>query len=273
MKCLYVSDLDGTLLRSDERLSEYTCSVINELTKRGMIFSYATARSLVTARKVTAGLRAEIPLIIYNGAFIRDNVTEEILAANYFGQEISGVLEELFESGIYPIVYAYINEKEKFSILPEKCTRGERAFLDSRRGDIRTNIVSAPEELKQGEIFYITCIDEPEKLEPFYVRYREAFHCVYQRDIYSGEQWLEIMPRAATKANAVLQLKRMLGCDRVIAFGDGKNDIDMFEIADECYAVANAQEELKEKATAVIGSNDEDSVARWLERHFSHCGG
>ncbi len=269
MKCLYVSDLDGTLLRSDERLSEYTCGVINELTKKGMIFSYATARSLVTAKKVSAGLRAEIPLMIYNGAFIRDNVTEEILTANYFGREIQDVLDELFESGIYPIVYAYIDRKEKFSILPEKCTRGERAFLESRRGDIRTNIVSAPEELKQGDIFYITCIDEPEKLEPFYVKYRDAFHCVYQRDIYTKEQWLEIMPKAASKANAVMQLKGMLGCDKVIAFGDGKNDIDMFEIADECYAVANAHEELKKKATAVIGSNDEDGVAKWLEQHFS----
>ena len=43
MKTLYVSDLDGTLLRSDETTSEYTNSVINNLTDRGMIFSYATA--------------------------------------------------------------------------------------------------------------------------------------------------------------------------------------------------------------------------------------
>ena len=43
MKTLYVSDLDGTLLRSDETTSEYTNSVINNLTDRGMIFSYAMA--------------------------------------------------------------------------------------------------------------------------------------------------------------------------------------------------------------------------------------
>ena len=78
MKTLYVSDLDGTLLRSDETTSEYTNSVINNLTDRGMIFSYATARSLITAKKVTSGLRAEIPLIVYNGAFIVDNVPENV---------------------------------------------------------------------------------------------------------------------------------------------------------------------------------------------------
>ena len=50
----------------------------------------------------------------------------------------------------------------------------------------------------------------------------------------------------------------------MVVFGDGKNDMDMFEMADECYAVENAAEELKAIATGVIGKNDEDAVARWL---------
>lgn len=52
MHTLYVSDLDGTLLRSNERISEYTNHVINSLTDRGMIFSYATARSLSLQKKL-----------------------------------------------------------------------------------------------------------------------------------------------------------------------------------------------------------------------------
>ena len=76
MKTLYVSDLDGTLLRSNQETSEYTNNVINSLTDKGMIFSYATARSLITAKKATMGIQAKIPLIVYNGAFVIDNVTE-----------------------------------------------------------------------------------------------------------------------------------------------------------------------------------------------------
>lgn len=268
MKNLYVSDLDGTLLRSNEITSGYTNDVINSLTEKGMIFSYATARSLITAKKVTRGICARIPLIVYNGAFIIDNATEEILGANYFDGAVQKLLDELFQNEIYPIVYAYVEGREKFSFVPEKCTKGMVSFVDSRKGDIRTNAVSKPEELKKGDIFYITCIDEPEKLEPLYEKYRNTYHCVYQKDIYTHEQWLEIMPGAASKSNAVLQLKKLLGCDRLIVFGDGKNDIDMFEIADECYAVRNAHEELKRKATAVIDSNDEDGVARWLMQNF-----
>ena len=87
MKILYVSDLDGTLLRSDAKTSEYTNQVINELTAKGMLFSYATARSYLTATKVTEGLNARIPIITYNGAVILQNNTFEILAKNTFCPE------------------------------------------------------------------------------------------------------------------------------------------------------------------------------------------
>lgn len=268
MKTLYVSDLDGTLLRNDERTSDYTNSVINRLTEQGMIFSYATARSLVTAKKATRGIVAKIPLIVYNGAFVIDNVTENILSANYFDHAVYGMLDDLFANQVYPIVYAYVDGKEKFSFVPELCTNGMRQFLDSRKGDVRTNIVRSATDLKSGNLFYITCIDEPDKLDPLYEKYKGVYHCVYHTEIYTQKQWLEIMPRSASKANAIKQLKALLGCEKVIAFGDGKNDIDMFKLADESYAVANAHEDLKKHATAIIQSNEEDGVARWLARHF-----
>ena len=83
MKTLYVSDLDGTLLRSNQSLSDYTIQTLNKLVENGMVFSYATARSYVTSQKVTKGLNAKIPLIIYNGAFIIDNVTGEICGSTF----------------------------------------------------------------------------------------------------------------------------------------------------------------------------------------------
>lgn len=56
------------------------------------------------------------------------------------------------------------------------------------------------------------------------------------------------MPLAATKANAIIKLKEMLGCSRVVAFGDGINDMEMFRIADESYAVKNAVPELPDQS-------------------------
>ena len=182
-RTLYVSDLDGTLLRSNERTSDYTNSVINRLTAQGMIFSYATARSFHTSQKVTAGLNASIPLIVYNGAFVIDNLTGAYLLEHYFDETADSLLDDLTAHAVYPIVYSIQDGAEKFSFMPEAATRGMQFFLGSRKGDIRRNPAAAAEDLKAGRKFYITCIDAPEKLLPLYEKYRMLYHCVYQTDI------------------------------------------------------------------------------------------
>ena len=69
----------------------------------------------------------------------------------------------------------------------------------------------------------------------------------------------------AKKSNAIKQLQNYLKCDELVVFGNGKNDIDMFQVADESYAVENACDELKKYATGMIDSNDNDGVAKWIE--------
>lgn len=267
MRTLYVTDLDGTLLRSDETISNYSCQVINRLAEQGILFSYATARSFVTSAKVTSGLAARIPFIVYNGAFVIDNASGRILLSNFFGSEVRELLADLLDREIYPIVYAMIDGAEHFSYVKERCSKGMLDFLSTRRGDRRDRPVSRTEELFEGELFYITCIDEEEKLEPLFHQYKGIYHTVYQRDLYTHAQWLELMPLSTSKSNAIRRLQAFFKCDRLVVFGDGHNDIDMFRIADECYAVNNAADELKQIATAVIGSNDEDGVAHWLSEH------
>lgn len=266
-KTLYLSDLDGTLLTSSRVVSEVSRDIINRLIKEGMLFSYATARSIVSAEKVTRGLKIHIPVILFNGVFLLEQNSQKVICGNYFDDSIYEVFETLFSYGIYPFVSAHIDGVEKVSFIGEKFTRGMQIFQESRTGDRRMRPVRTTEQLTAGDCFYLTCIDEPEKLEPLYERYQERYHMVYHRDIYSGEQWLEFMPQTASKANAAMQLKRLLECDRLVVFGDGKNDMDMFEAADECYAAENAVDELKEMATGIIGSNEEDGVARWLEEN------
>ena len=270
MSTLYVSDLDGTLLRSDERTSDYTNRVVGGLVRRGAAFTYATARSWFTAHKVTAGLTAAFPVIVYNGVFILDNATGELLMENYFSrQEAEELLRDLLGAGIAPIVYSRIGGAEKFSYLPARLNAEGEAFILSRKGDSRDRPAETEAELFAGSIFYFTCIGGEAELVAFDAKYRERFHCSFAREYYSGAWFLEIMPKAATKANAAKALAARLGCGRIVAFGDGKNDLDLFAIADEAYATANADPALKAAATAVIASNDEDGVAKWLAERFS----
>ncbi len=269
MRILYVSDLDGTLLRSDGKTSAYTNRVINELCKKGMLFSYATARSYLTAAKVTRGLNAKFPIITYNGAVILQNDTYEVIAQNTFShEEKKDILDELLRHGIYPIVYTYIEGKEKFLYHINKCNYATTEFLLTRKGDIRDTPVKSDNALGFGDVFYFSCIDKYENLEPLYKHFKEKYHCIFQKEYYSGEQWLEIIPKNISKASAILQLKEYWKIERIVAFGDGMNDIEMFEIADESYAVENAVDELKAIATGIIESNDSDGVAKWLYNRF-----
>lgn len=94
------------------------------------------------------------------------------------------------------------------------------------------------------------------------------YNVTFQQEIYRAEYWLEIMPKISTKANAILKLKEILKYDEVICFGDAINDLEMFKISNQSYAVENAVDQLKEQATAIIDSNENDGVANWLIKKF-----
>lgn len=268
-KTLYISDLDGTLLTSGQFVSRKSFKTLNALSERGLLFTYATARSLITAKKVTAGLAVKTPVIVNNGVFIVDSQSGEKLVKNIFS---SGQAEDIFQMlagfGIDPLVYSIIDGTEKFSYIPQRLTRGMRDFLDTRKGDPRHRPLLGEAGMLDGEPFYITCIDDAGSMYEAYEELKNRYYCVYSTDIYSGDQWLEILPKAATKANAAVQLKKLLKCDKLVVFGDGVNDIPLFEASDKCCAVSNAAPELKEIADAIIGSNNEDSVAEYISRHF-----
>ena len=149
-----------------------------------------------------------------------------------------------------------------------------RHYIESRGADPRFRPLSDRSELYRGDVFYFTCIAERSKLEPLYELFcgEDRFICTLMPETYRNYWWCEIMPLRASKANAILKLKELWGCERVVCFGDALNDLSMFRIADEAYAVANAADEVKAAASGVIGPNDGDGVARWLAEHAKRAG-
>lgn len=266
MKTLFVSDLDGTLLQNNSKISEKSCQIINRLMNRGIFFSYATARGLATARKVTEGLHCTMPVITKNGVIIVRPDTGEIVSKNLFRKgEAEDIYHILCDGKIDPIVFSYQDGKERFSYNRDTKSEGIQWFVSEHRQDERDHPLTGYDKILAGEIFYFACIGTRELLEETYQKIRDRYQCIFSKDTYNDRMWLEIMPKSATKASAVLQLKEMMEFDYIIAFGDGVNDIPMFEIADECYAVKNGDACLKELATGIIETNQSDGVANWLE--------
>ena len=265
---MYVSDLDGTLLTGEQRLTDFTLRVLNRLVRRGVKFTYATARSRNSAEVVTRGLTKSLPVIVYNGAFIRRGDTGELLGKEtLLPAQVDGAREIFRRHGISPLVYTLLEGVERVRWRPGRETPGVARYLEQRRGDPRFLPAGGEDSLYEGEVFYFTGIGEREDLEPAWEELSrvEGLRALLQEEIYQpGEFWLEVMSAAATKAQAAAWLKERLGCQRMTAFGDGLNDIPLLEEADVRCAVANAVPQLRQAAGQVIPANTEDGVARFL---------
>lgn len=266
-KTLYVTDLDGTLMRDDKSVSEKTVTILNRLIDRGLPITYATARSLGSASAITKAIHFSLPVILRNGTNIADPQTgEEIKRASFKAEKIQEIRQCIGEAKIPGYVTAYIRGEEKTLYLANLMNEGFQAYLEDHMNDKRLQAVQTEKELYEGDVCYFTFIAKREELDPLYERVKDSkeWNCVYQKDTYRSEFWLEICPKDATKAKAVQKIQKKCGCERVVVFGDSLNDISMFQIADEAYAVANAVESLKAAATGVIGDNNSDGVAEWL---------
>ena len=124
--------------------------------------------------------------------------------------------------------------------------------------------------LYQGEVYYFTVIGSYQELNSVYDMLKDNvnYNVTFQQEIYRDEYWLEIMPKTASKANAILKLKEILKCDEIVCFGDAINDLEMFKVSNQSYAMENAVDQLKKHATAIIDSNENDGVANWLIKNF-----
>ena len=163
---------------------------------------------------------------------------------------------------------------EKVSWVAGNENEGTAYYFSRRKGDRRHNPLCNDEYLYSGDIFYFTLIGDENEIRPIYEefsKHKNHFRCLFHRELYRDEFWLEIMHRDANKATALKKLKKYLGCKRVVCFGDAINDLELFEESDKCIAVENAVDEIKKKADEIIGSNNDDGVAKWLEENYCPC--
>ncbi|WP_158289263.1 HAD family hydrolase [Paenibacillus flagellatus] len=272
MTTLFVSDLDGTLLDERQRLSEETIRTVNAWIAEGGSFSVATARSWDSAGRLLEPLDLRLPVVLMNGVFLYDPVERDYIAANLLERELAlDVAAGLEQLGLRPFVYT-VNGKGEFKIYYKGLFNpSESNYVTDRlnNGDERFRLVESFRLPPDERVMEINAIGTEEELTEAYARLRErpGLQCHFGPDIYTpGYCWLETNHPNATKRDGVLQLKRLLGAERVVCFGDNLNDLPMFEIADEAYAMANAHEAVKQAASGVLASNAEHGVARFLRQ-------
>ena len=277
MKKLYVTDLDGTLLNSQIKLSNYTIDTLNRLIQNNLMITYSTARSFYTTSKLLKQVNFQLPCITYNGVYVIDAKTGKFLRKNllehYIFNEVMDIAKKL---KLKPFVFGKTALGEEKLLYENEEHTAHVRFIEERqmRNDKRLKKISSSEyQLEELiTISFLYPLEEIRILERILkMEYGDEISIKTIKDIYNeGYYTLEVSNKDANKGEMLEYVSEYLGIDlnNVTVFGDQANDKEMFEKAGTKIAVNNANKELKSLADVIIDSNDDDGVARYLERAF-----
>ena len=273
MATLYISDLDGTLLTDRAALSTYSRDTLQGLLHEGLPFTVASARSGASMRMMLRGLDLSLPVVEFNGAFLSDLETGRHELVHALDPPIAEDAYRLtLDAGHAPFVSTYDGDDDLL-YYRDVVNDGMRWYLEDRRrnDDPRLRAAADLARALRDQVVCLTVIGKPGPLSELQgaIEERHAGRVqtyLFANDYSPGWHWLTIHDRRATKDRAIRALSERYGLqDReLVVFGDGLNDLGMFGAADRAVAVANACAELKERATELIGANEEDSVARYI---------
>ncbi len=270
MKTLYITDMDGTFLNNDGVVSGKSRKLINELSEKGVLFSVATSRSIMSAGGLLDGVKISAPAVLMSGVFVYD--IENKRAVKFFSLDddtFNKVLSIFDAHRKSPFVHFYDSRNDEFIIEFTKLRlQVHKDFYYERRkliGDKIRQVDCVALKDFACPVFLSLC-DEYEDLLPVTKELDETETVGYSfyKDTYTKYWFLEVFNREASKAKGLEIVKAYTGADRAVAFGDNLNDIPLFNAADECYAVKNAVSKLKEIATGVIDENEKEGVARFI---------
>ncbi|MCI7031601.1 MAG: HAD family hydrolase [Clostridium sp.] len=269
---LFVTDLDGTLLNSNKEVSIKSTEILNKLIDNGVNFTVATARTPATVVDLLQDVNLKLPAVLMNGVLLYDIKEEKYINIKEIGKDtvdkVFDVLNKFDKNAmVYGIrnnhLWVYHKEFEyswEYNFYKERADRKQKTFL---------KVENYQECINESKIINFIVFDKYEKIKGIYEELKkiDEISVEYYEDIYEkGCYFLEAYSAEASKANGIKLLSDYIEHDKLICFGDNLNDIPMFELADECYATANAVERVKEISTDVIGSCDEDGVALFMEK-------
>lgn len=277
MKTVYISDLDGTLLTNDATLSPYSRTGLQHLLEENLLFTVASARSVVAIQSMFENIQLPLPIIEFNGAFISDLHTGQHDIINSFEPELAEeIYRQILDHHQLPFISTF-NGSEDCLYYPEIRNPGMRWYLKDRQQscDKRLRHTQHLHHALRDQVVCFTIIGDVASTSALkdmvQERYGDSVFLHFQENPYSpGWYWFTIQDRKATKAQAIQTLlhQKHLDNHELVVFGDQSNDLPMFQIAHRRIAVANAIDDLKRHATHVIDSNEQDGVVKFLEQDW-----
>ena len=270
---LYVTDLDGTLIRDDLTLSAWARAELVALLEEGVLLTVATARSIASLSAILGDIPFRLPVVEFGGAFLTDYKTRRHTLVNAIshalGEEVYGLIDA---AGMQPFLSAWDGTRDLL-YYRGITNEGENAYYQERLA-LKDDRLRRVDDLTVGlsnQVVCFTLIHREAALAGVADRLSERFGSAltitsYAFRYFPGWHFLSVHDARATKEHGIRALQKAHGLEDapLVVFGDDVNDIGMFRAAKHAVAVSNARPELKALAHETIGSNQEDSVIRWL---------
>ena len=273
---LYVSDLDGTLLGDDSLLSRGTIDMLNRIIEeRDGLFTVATARTPATVVPLMQEVHARLPFIVIGGSSMWNPVTGSFEHTHGIDTVTVNAVSDVFDRyGIHPFIYRRHGNNRLHAHHYGPLSQQEEQFVSERQHLALKRFLLDDQNYRHNsdEALLIFSLNKFEVLEAIAADLRASVptcSVMVYHDIFDERNgYLEIFTAGTSKAAAIRDLAREVGAERVVVFGDNRNDIAMMQAADYSVAVENAFPEVKDAASEVIGPNTADSVARWILREL-----
>jgi HAD superfamily hydrolase (TIGR01484 family) len=256
---LVATDLDGTLLRSDETISERTREALAAVTAAGAAHIVVTGRAVPWTRHILDDLGYEGLAVCGQGAQVYDAGEHRLLTSVTLDRQLAGLALAKIEAEVGPLLLAASRDGLDGEVLVGPGYRRQDGSLPVVPIRDATDLWSAP--LNKVYVQHPTLSDD--ELAAVAARVAGGLVGVTM----AGAGIVELLPLGLSKATGLSLAARRLGVKaaNTIAFGDMPNDIPMFAWAAHSVAMANAHDELKAVADEVTSSNEEDGIAVVLE--------
>ena len=258
---LIVLDLDGTLLTDTQTISPYTEQILMKAKEAGHLVMIATGRPFRASQQYYQQLDLKTPIVNFNGAFVHHPLNPSFaamhspLSLNVVHDVVDSVDKLVYENLIAEVkddVYLHNSDDKLNNLL----TNGNPIIT---RGNLKLNLLEDPTSLLiQADDFYVPII-------------RQHLHDVHA-ELIEHRKWgapfpiIEIVRKGLNKAVGISKIAHELQIptNRIIAFGDEDNDLEMLDYAGTGVAMSNGIAELKSIANEITDTNNNDGIGKFL---------
>lgn len=259
---LIVVDLDGTLLTDDKTISSLTKETLIKAKQAGHQVMIATGRPYRASQIYYDELSLTTPIVNFNGAFIHH-------PKNPMWQTIHTPVDLRVVHDVVESVHKYEYDNLIAEVLDDVYLhRDDEGMLQMFRmgspniltGDLKNILLQDPTSL---------LIQADDVNTPII---RQHLHDVHA-ELIEHRRWgapfpiIEIVRKGLSKAVGIDHIAKEMGIprDRIIAFGDEDNDLEMIDYAGIGVAMSNGIDDLKNIANEITLSNNEDGIAKFLQ--------